>query len=169
MSIVEPVNMKRDSVDIVNGVVYVDKILIKDLLVDEDPTPSENWDDPVYALSYRPMKGIRPVFRGLNEDELIERILDLAKGEPKKPYAVYSLIAKVYDKERVVVADYFETPDYLRALEEFDDMIAVARANGYGFAGMCEVVLTETRYDSNGKMVKSNQFKAHVHGREGQR
>ena len=81
----------------------------------------------------------------------------------------YILIAKVYDKERVVVADYFETPDYLRAFEEFDDMIAVARANGYGFAGMCEVVLTETRYDSNGKMVKSNQFKAHVHGREGQR
>ena len=169
MSIVEPVNMKRDSVDIVNGVVYVDKILIKDLLVDEDPTPSENWDDPVYALSYRPMKGVRQVFRGLNEDELIERILDLAKGEPKKPYAVYSLIAKVYGKEGVVVADYFETPDYLRALEEFDDMIAVARANGYGFAGMCDVVLTETRYDSNGKMVKSNQFKAHVHGREGQR
>ena len=169
MSIVEPVNMKRDSVDIVNGVVYVDKILIKDLLVDEDPTPSENWDDPVYALSHRHMKGVRQVFRGLNEDELIERILDLAKGEPKKPYAVYSLIAKVYGKEGVVVADYFETPDYLRALEVFDDMIAVARANGYGFAGMCDVVLTETRYDSNGKMVKSNQFKSHVHGREGQR
>ena len=169
MSADEPVNMKRDSVDIVNGVVYVDKILIKDLLVDEDPTPSENWDDPVYALSYRPMKGVRQVFRGLNEDELIERILDLAKGEPKKPYAVYSLIAKVYGNEGVVVADYFETPDYLRALEEFDDMIAVARANGYGFAGMCDVVLTETRYDSNGKMVKSNQFKCHVHGREGQR
>ena len=166
MSIVEPVNMKRDSVDIVNGVVYVDKILIKDLLVDEDPTPSENWDDPVYALSYRPMKGVRQVFRGLNEDELIERILDLAKGEPKKPYAVYSLIAKVYGKEGVVVADCFETPDYFRALESFDDMLAVARANGYGFAGMCEVVLTETRYDSNGKMVKSNQFKAHVHGEE---
>ena len=169
MSIVEPVNMKRDCVDIVNGVVYVDKILVKALLVDEDPTPSENWDDPVYALSYRPMKGVRQVFRGLNEDELIERILDLAKGEPKKPYAVYSLIAKVYGKEGVIVADYFETPDYLRALEEFDDMIAVARANGYGFAGMCDVVLTETRYDANGKVVKSNQFKAHVHGREGQR
>ena len=166
MSIVEPVNMKRDSVDIVNGVVYVDKILVKDLLVNEDPTPSENWDDPVYALSYRPMKGVRQVFRGLNEDELIERILDLAKGEPKKPYVVYSLIAKVYGKEGVVVADCFETPDYFRALESFDDMLAVARANGYGFAGMCEVVLTETRYDSNGKMVKSNQFKAHVHGEE---
>ena len=169
MSIIEPVNMKRDCVIIVNGLVYVDMIPIKCMIVDVDPTPSEKWDDPVYALTYRPMKGVHQVFRGLNEDELIERILDLAKGEPKKPYVVYSLIAKVYGTEGVIVADYFETPDYLRALEEFDDMIAMARANGYGFAGMCDVVLTETRYDSNGKVVKSNQFKTHVHGREGQR
>ena len=169
MSAIEPVNMKRDAVIIIDGIVYVDMILIKGLRVDVDPTPSDKWDEPVYALSYKPMKGVRQVFRGLNEDELIERILDLAKGEPKKPYAVYSLIAKVYGKEGVIVADYFETPDYLRALEEFDDMIAVARANGYGFAGICDVVLTETRYDSKGKIVKSNQFKAHVHGREGQR
>ena len=164
MSIIEPVNMKRDAVIIIDGIVYVDMILIKGLRVDVDPTPSDKWEEPVYALSYKPMKGVRQVFRGLNEDELIERILDLAKGEPKKPYVVYSLIAKVYGKEGVIVADYFETPDYFRALESFDDMLAVARANGYGFAGMCEVVLTETRYDSNGKMVKSNQFKAHVHG-----
>ena len=169
MSAIEPVNMKRDAVIIIDGIVYVDMILIKGLRVDVDPTPSDKWDEPVYALSYKPMKGVRQVFRGLNEDELIERILDLAKGEPKKPYAVYSLIAKVYGKEGVIVADCFETPDYLRALEEFDDMIAVARANGYGFAGICDVVLTETRYDSKGKIVKSNQFKAHVHGREGQR
>ena len=169
MNIVESVNMKRDAVIIVDGLVYVDMILINGLRVDVDPTPSDKWDDPVYALSYKPMKGVRQVFRGLNEDELIERILDLAKGEPKKPYAVYSLIAKVYGKEGVIVADYFETPDYLRALEVYDDMIAVARANGYGFAGMCDIVLTETRYDSKGKVVKSNQFKTHVHGREGQR
>ena len=165
----ESVNMKRDAVIIVDGLVYVDMILINGLRVDVDPTPSDKWDDPVYALSYKPMKGVRQVFRGLNEDELIERILDLAKGEPKKPYAVYSLVAKVYGKEGVIVADYFETPDYLRALEVYDDMIAVARANGYGFAGMCDIVLTETRYDSKGKVVKSNQFKTHVHGREGQR
>lgn len=165
----EPVNMKRDCVIIVNGLVYVDMIPIKCMLVDVDPTPSEKWDDPVYALTYSPMKGVRQVFRGLNEDELIERILDLAKGEPKKPYAVYSLITKVYGKEGVIVADYFETPDYLMALEVYDDMIAVARANGYGFAGMCDIILTETRYDSNGKSIKSNQFKAHVHGREGVR
>ena len=165
----EPVNMKRDAVIIIDGIVYVDMILIKGLRVDVDPTPSDKWDEPVYALSYKPTKDVRQVFRGLNEDELIERILDLAKGEPKKPYAVYSLITKVYGKEGVIVADYFETPDYLRALEEYDDMIAVARANGYGFAGMCDVILTETRYDSKGKVVKSNQFKTHVHGREGQR
>ena len=165
----ESVNMKRDAVIIVDGIVYVDMILIKGLSVDVDPTPSEKWDDPVYSLTYRPMKGVRQVFRGLNEDELVERILDLAKGEPKRPYAVYSLIAKVYGKEGVIVADYFETPDYLKALEVYDDMIAVARANGYGFAGMCDIVLTETRYDSNGKAVKSNQFKTHVHGREGGR
>ena len=78
----------------------------------------------------------------------------------------YTLIAKVHGEKGIVVADYFETPDYFRALESFDDMLAVARANGYGCAGMCEVVLTETRYDSNGKMVKSNQFKAHVNGEE---
>ena len=165
----ESVNMKRDAVIIIDGIVYVDMILINGLRVDADPTPSEKWDDPVYALSYKPMKGVRQVFRGLNEDELIERILDLAKSEPKKPYVVYSLIAKVYGKEGVVVADYFETPDYLRALEEFDDMLAMARANGYGFAGMCDVILTETRYDGSGKAIKSNQFKAHVHGREGSR
>ena len=165
----ESVNMKRDAVIIVDGIVYVDMILIKGLSVDVDPTPSEKWDDPVYSLTYRPMKGVRQVFRGLNEDELVERILDLAKGEPKRPYDVYSLIAKVYGKEGVIVADYFETPDYLKALEVYDDMIAVARANGYGFAGMCDIVLTETRYDSNGKAVKSNQFKTHVHGREGGR
>ena len=169
MNPVESVNMKRDAVIIVDGIVYVDMILINGLRVDVDPTPSDKWDDPVYALSYKPMKGVRQVFRGLNEDELIERILDLAKSEPKKPYFVYSLIAKVYGKEGVVVADYFETPDYLMALEVYDDMIAEARANGYGFAGMCDIVLTETRYDSKGKVVKSNQFKTHVHGREGQR
>ena len=166
---VEPVNMKRKGVTIVDGIVYVDMILVNGLRVDVEPTQSEEWDDPVYALSYKPMKGVRQVFRGLNESELIERILDLAKREPKKPYAVYSLTAKVYGNEGVIVADYFETPDFLRALEEYDDMIAVARANGYGFAGMCDVVLTETRYDSKGKVVKSNQFKTHVHGREGQR
>ena len=169
MNPVESVNMKRDAVIIVDGIVYVDMILIKGLRVDVDPTPSEKWDDPVYILSYRPMKGVCQVFKGLSECELVDRILDLAKGEPKKPYAVYSLIAKVYGKEGVIVADYFETPDYLKALEVYDDMIAVARANGYGFAGMCDVVMTETRYDSKGKVVKSNQFKTHVHGREGQR
>lgn len=165
----ETVNMKRKGVDIVDGLVYVENVLISSLRVDEDPTPSEKWDDPVYILSYRSMKGVCQVFRGLNESELIERILDLTKGEPKKPHVVYSLTAKVYGKEGVIVADYFETPDYLRALEVFDDMIAVARANGYGFAGMCDIILTGTRYDANGKVVKSEQFKAHVHGREGER
>ena len=163
------VNMKRKGVNVIDGVVYVENVLINSLRVDEDPTPSDKWDDPVYTLLYRPMRGVCQAFKGLNESELIDRILDLTKGEPKKPHVVYSLIAKVYGKEGVVVADYFETPDYLRALEEFDDMLAMAKANGYGFAGMCDVVLTETRYDTDGKVVKSNQFKAHVHNREGRR
>ena len=163
------VNMKRKGVNIIDGIVYVENVLINSMRVDVDTTPSEKWDDPVYSLSYRPMRGVCQAFKGLNECELIERILDLTKGEPKKPHVVYSLIAKVYGKEGVIVADYFETPDYLRALEEFDDMVAMARANGYGFAGMCDVVLTETRYDGSGKVIKSNQFKAHVHGREGSR
>ena len=169
MNIVESVNMKRNGVTIVDGVVYVENVLINSLRVDVDPTPSEKWDDPVYVLLYRPMKGVCQAFKGLSECELVERILDLTKGEPKKPYVVYSLTAKVYGKEGIVVADYFETPDYLMALEVYDDMIAVARANGYGFAGMCDVVVTETRYDSKGNVVKSNQFKTHVHGREGGR
>ena len=158
----EPVNMKRDCVIIANGLVYVDMIPIKCMIVDVDPTPSEKWDDPVYALSYRPMKGIHQVFRGLNEDELIERILDLTKGEPKKPPVVYSLIAKVYGKKGVIVADYFETPNYFRALEAFDDMLNEAKDNQFGFAGMCEVTLTQTLYDENGKAVKSYHYKARV-------
>ena len=169
MNDIETVNMKMKGVNIIDGIVYVENVLINSMRVDVDPAPSEKWDEPVYSLSYKPMRGVCQVFKGLNECELIERILDLTKGEPKKPRVVYSLIAKVYGKEGVVVADYFETPDYLRALEEFDDMLAMARANGYGFAGMCDIVLTETRYDSDGKAVKSNQFKAHVHGREGSR
>lgn len=162
MSIVEPVNMKRKGVEIIEGIAYVDMKLVKGLRVDLDPTPSEKWDDPVYTLSYKPMNGVCQVFKGLNECEIIERILDLAKGEPKRPYAVYSLFAKIYGKGGAIVADYFETPDYPRALEEFDDMIAMAKARQYGVAGMCDVVLTETRYDSNGKVIKSNQFKARV-------
>ena len=165
----EFVNMKRENVNIIDGLVYVENVLVSSLRVEEDPTLWAKWDEPVYTLFYSPMKRICQVFKGLNEYELIERILDLAKSNPKKPYAVYSLIAKVYGKEGVIVADYFETPDYLRALEKFDDMLAMAKTNGYGFAGMCDVVLTETRYDANGKVVKSNQFKAHVHGREGMR
>ena len=164
----ESVNMKRNGVTIIDGIVYVENVLISSLRVELDHTLWAKWDEPVYSLFYSPMKRICQVFKGLNEDELIERILDLTKGEPKKPYVVYSLIAKVYGKEGVIVADYFETPDFLRAEEEFDDMIAMARANGYGFAGMCDVVLTETRYDSKGNVIKSNQFKTHVHGREGQ-
>lgn len=163
------VNMKRKGVDIIDGVVYVENVLINSMRVDVDTTPSEKWDDPVYVLCYRSMKGVCQEFKGLNDCELIEIILDLTKGEPKKPHVIYSLIAKVYGKEGVIVADYFETPDYLRALEEFDDMLAMAKANGYGFDGMCDVVLTETRYDGSGKVIKSNQFKAHVHGREGGR
>lgn len=169
MNIVEPVNMKRKGVTIIDGIVYVENVLINSLRVEVDHTLWAKWDEPVYSLFYSPMKRICQVFKGLNEDDLIERILDLTKGEPKKPYVVYSLIAKVYGKEGVIVADSFETPDYLRALEEFDDMLAMAKANGYGFAGMCDVIMTETRYDLNGKVVKSNQFKAHVHCREGGR
>ena len=169
MSDIETVNMKRKGVTIIDGVVYVENVLINSLRVEVDHTLSAKWDEPVYSLFYSPMKRLCQVFKDLNEDELIEIILDLTKGEPKKPYVVYSLIAKVYGNEGVIVADYFETPDYLRALEEFDEMLAMAEANGYGFAGMCDVVLTETRYDSNGKVVKSNQFKAHVHNREGGR
>ena len=168
MSADETVNMKRKGVTIIDGTVYVEMMPVDILRADVDQTPSEKWEDPVYELTYRPMKGVCQVFKGLNEDELIERILDLAKSEPKKPYVVYSLVAKGYGKRGVIIADYFETPDYTRALEKFDDMIAMARVNGYGFAGMCDVVLMETRYDSKGKVVKSNQFKARVHGREGQ-
>ena len=166
----EPVNMKRKGVTIIDGTVYVEMIPNKTLRVDMDPTPSEKWDDPVYELTYRPMKGVCQVFNGLNEDEVIERIIDLTKVEHSKmPYVIYSLIAKVYGKKGVLLADYFETPDYLRALEAFDDMLTKGKHNQYDFAGMCEVTLTKTRYDSNGKVVKSNQFKACVNEEEAKR
>ena len=166
MNDIETVNMKRKGVTIIDGTVYVEKMPVDSLRAEVDPEPSPLWDDPVYALVYKPMKGVCQVFKGLNDCELIERILDLAKREPKKPYVVYSLIAKVYGKKGVLVADYFETPDYLRALEAFDRMLTQGKLNQYDFAGMCEVILTKTQYDSDGKAVLSKQFKARVNEEE---
>ena len=82
-------------------------------------------------------------------------------------YIVYSLIAKVYGKEGIMVVDYFETSNYYKALETFDDMLTEANANNYGFAGICEVVLTKTQCDSNGKAIKSNYYKVRVNKEEG--
>lgn len=161
------VNMKRKGVNVIDGVVYVENVLINSLRVDEDPTPSDKWDDPVYTLLYRPMRGVCQAFKGLNESELIDRILDLTKGEPKKPHVVYSLIAKVYGNEGIIVADYFETRNYLKSLEAFVNMLTEAKDNQYGYAAdMCEVILTKTQYDANDKVVKNEQFKVHVHGEE---
>ena len=78
----------------------------------------------------------------------------------------YTLVVKVYGKQGVNVVDYFETCNYYKALETFDDMLTEARFNNYGFAGMCEIVLTKTLYDAKDKAVKSDQFKVHVHGEE---
>ena len=93
-----------------------------------------------------------------------------AYGEFKKrkaQYAKYSLIVKVYGNEGIIVADYFETCNYLKSLEAFVNMIAEAKANQYGYAAdMCEVMLTKTQYDENDKVVKNEQFKVHVHGEE---
>ena len=93
-----------------------------------------------------------------------------AYGEIKKrkgPYAKYSLIAKVYGNEGIIVADYFETCNYLKSLEAFVNMLSEAKANQYGYAAeMCEIILTKTHYDSNDKVVKNEQFKVHVHGEE---
>ena len=79
----------------------------------------------------------------------------------------YTLIAKVHGEKGIVVADYFETCDYHKALETFDDMLTEARFNNYGFAGMCDIVFTKTMYGSDGKTIGSDQFKVHVHGEEG--
>lgn len=91
-------------------------------------------------------------------------------GEFKKKkahYAKYSLIVKVYGNEGIIVADYFETHNYLKSLEAFVNMLTEAKANQYGFAAdMCEVILTKTQYDENDKVVKNEQFKVHVHREE---
>lgn len=92
-----------------------------------------------------------------------------AYGEFKKKahYAKYSLIAKVYGNEGIIIADYFETCNYLKSLEAFVKMLTEAKDNQYGFAAdMCEVILTKTQYDENDNVVKNEQFKIHVHGEE---
>ena len=81
-------------------------------------------------------------------------------------YIKYTLIVKVYGKQGVNVVDYFETCNYHKALETFDDMLTEARFNNYGFAGMCDVIFTKTMYNSDGKATGSDQFKVHVHGEE---
>ena len=78
----------------------------------------------------------------------------------------YSLTAKVYAKDGLIHADYFETSDYIRALERFDRMLAEAMDTQFGFAVMCEVIMTETQYDSDGKAVKSKHFKFSVNEEE---
>ena len=81
----------------------------------------------------------------------------------------YSLTAKVYAKGGLIDADYFETTDYLRAIERFDRMLAEAMDSQFGFAVMCEVIMTETQYDSDGKAVKSKHFKFCVNEEEPER
>ena len=81
-------------------------------------------------------------------------------------YIKYALVVKVYGEQGVNVVDYFETRDYRKALETFDDMLTEARFNNYGFAGMCDIVFTKTMYGSDGKAIGSDQFKVHVHGEE---
>lgn len=78
----------------------------------------------------------------------------------------YTLIAKVHGEKGVVVADYFETFNYHKALETFDDMLTEARLNQFGFAGKCEVIFTKTMYDSDDRALGSDQFKVNVRGEE---
>ena len=76
----------------------------------------------------------------------------------------YTLIAKVHGEKGIVVADYFETYNYHMALENLDDMLTEAKHNQFGFAGKCEVIFTKTMYDSDDRMLGSDQFKFRVHG-----
>ena len=78
----------------------------------------------------------------------------------------YSLTAKVYSKSGLIDADYFETSEYVRALERFDRMLVEAMDTQFSFAVMCEVIMTETQYDSDGKAVKSKHFKFCVNEEE---
>ena len=93
-----------------------------------------------------------------------------ANGEFKKRkahYDKYSLIAKIYGNEGIIVADYFETCNYLKSIEAFVNMLTEAKDNQYGYAAdMCEVILTKTQYDENDKVVKNEQIKVHVRGEE---
>ena len=81
-------------------------------------------------------------------------------------YIKYTLVVKVYGKQGVNVVDYFETCNYHKALETFDDMLTKARLTNYGFAGMCDIVFTKTMYGSDDKVTGSDQLKVHVHGEE---
>ena len=81
-------------------------------------------------------------------------------------YIKYTLLVKVYDKQGAKVVDYFETCNYHKALETFDDMLTEARFNNYGFSGMCDIVFTKTMYGSDGKATGSDKFNVHVHGEE---
>lgn len=81
-------------------------------------------------------------------------------------YIKYTLLVKVYGEKGVNVVDYFETCNYHKALETFEDMLTEARCNQFGFAGKCEVIFTKTMYDSDDKALGSDQLKVHVHGEE---
>ena len=81
-------------------------------------------------------------------------------------YIKYTLIAKVHGEKGIVVADYFETYNYHKALETFDDMLTEARFNQFGYAGKCEVLFTKTMYDSDDKALGSDKLKVHVRGEE---
>lgn len=84
------------------------------------------------------------------------------------PYIEYSLTVIVHGKHGIIVADYFETRNYHKALETFDDMLTEARINNFGFGSTCtcDVILTKNMHDSDGKWLKSDQLKVHVHGEE---
>lgn len=78
----------------------------------------------------------------------------------------YTLIAKVHGEKGDVVADYFETYNYHKALETFDDMLTEARLNQFGFAGKCEVIFSKTMYDSDDRALGSDKLNVHVRGEE---
>lgn len=78
----------------------------------------------------------------------------------------YTLTSKVYAKGGLIDADCFETSDYLQALERFDRMLAEAMDTQFGFAVKCEVIMTETWYDADGKAAKSKHFKFCVNEEE---
>ena len=74
----------------------------------------------------------------------------------KISYSVYSLIGRLYSKRGIVVADYLETRDFLKALRNCEDFLRQHNDE------MCEIIMTRTDYDLKGRAFNIAKFRTSV-------